>query len=182
MGRPNVPRFGNWENEIQPYTVCFDQARKYKGGKAINPNDPQDFPEMSQNVAPSSAKPGDQLRRGGGGPAMNDPPGRRSNPTTSAGRDSSFGKLPRREKVASGRSHDSSHGRARLKPLPDQSPEAETAIPRFGEWGRNPQSAENYTEIFEKARKKMQRESADRPSYKAQKQVEEASQKCCFPW
>ncbi|KAD4584363.1 hypothetical protein E3N88_21964 [Mikania micrantha] len=46
--RPNVPKFGNWENEGNAlYTTYFNEARKGKaGGKMINPNDPQENPEM----------------------------------------------------------------------------------------------------------------------------------------
>lgn len=46
--RPVVPKFGNWESEDNvPYTVYFEKARKGKtGGKMINPNDPQENPDM----------------------------------------------------------------------------------------------------------------------------------------
>ncbi|CAN4101319.1 unnamed protein product [Withania somnifera] len=53
--RPNVPKFGNWDNEENtPYTVVFENARKTRGGKMINPNDPQENPDMFPNVAPPS--------------------------------------------------------------------------------------------------------------------------------
>ncbi|XP_015077042.1 RPM1-interacting protein 4-like [Solanum pennellii] len=55
MARANVPKFGNWGNEDNtPYTVVFENARKNRGGKMINPNDPQENPDMFPNVAPSS--------------------------------------------------------------------------------------------------------------------------------
>ncbi|OVA06231.1 Pathogenic type III effector avirulence factor Avr cleavage site [Macleaya cordata] len=46
--RSHVPKFGNWENEKNvPYTAYFDKARIVKvGGKMINPNDPQQNPDM----------------------------------------------------------------------------------------------------------------------------------------
>lgn len=52
MARPTVPKFGNWESEDNvPYTVYFDKARKGKtGGKMINPNDPQENPEMFADI------------------------------------------------------------------------------------------------------------------------------------
>lgn len=64
MQRPTVPKFGNWDNEQEPYTVYFDQARKYKGGKMMNPNDP----EMYQSAAPPKPRtlPEEPVRRGGG--------------------------------------------------------------------------------------------------------------------
>lgn len=55
MARPNVPKFGNWESDDNtPYTACFDNARKTRGGKLINPNDPQENPDMFPNFAPPS--------------------------------------------------------------------------------------------------------------------------------
>lgn len=58
--RPIVPQFGNWESEDNvPYTIYFDKARKGKnGGKMINPNDPQENPDMfppSAQAPPSRA-------------------------------------------------------------------------------------------------------------------------------
>ncbi|XP_071738098.1 RPM1-interacting protein 4-like isoform X2 [Rutidosis leptorrhynchoides] len=52
MARPTVPKFGNWETEDNvPYTIFFDKARKGKtGGKMINPNDPQENPEMFADI------------------------------------------------------------------------------------------------------------------------------------
>ncbi|MBO1362121.1 hypothetical protein J2D73_20300, partial [Acetobacter sacchari] len=55
-----------------------------------------------------------------------------------------------------GKNHDSSHGtpgRSRLKPTSrgDESPDKGAAVPRFDEWDENdPQSAENFTHIFNK--------------------------------
>ncbi|KAL7172781.1 hypothetical protein ACSBR2_032286 [Camellia fascicularis] len=56
--RPQVPKFGNWENEGDvPYTLYFDKARKgKKGDKMINPNDPAENPNLFQNMA-SQAQP-----------------------------------------------------------------------------------------------------------------------------
>ncbi|KAA8543503.1 hypothetical protein F0562_021002 [Nyssa sinensis] len=58
--RPHVPKFGNWESgENVPYTVYFDKARKDRnGGKMINPNDPQENPDMFPNIeSPAEAPP-----------------------------------------------------------------------------------------------------------------------------
>ncbi|XP_071715440.1 RPM1-interacting protein 4 [Rutidosis leptorrhynchoides] len=60
MARPTVPKFGNWESEDNvPYTVYFEKARKGKtGGKMINPNDPQENPEMFADIkTPPRAAP-----------------------------------------------------------------------------------------------------------------------------
>ncbi|KAK1566850.1 hypothetical protein Q3G72_004862 [Acer saccharum] len=57
--RSHVPKFGNWESgESVPYTAYFDKARKTRGGKIINPNDPEENPDMlSEYEAPTSAPP-----------------------------------------------------------------------------------------------------------------------------
>ncbi|EPS66688.1 hypothetical protein M569_08088, partial [Genlisea aurea] len=47
--RPTVPQFGKWEGEENvPYTAYFDKARKDRGGRVINPNDPQENPQLFQ--------------------------------------------------------------------------------------------------------------------------------------
>ncbi|GMI72694.1 RPM1 interacting protein 4 [Hibiscus trionum] len=43
--RSHVPKFGDWDNDDLPYTAYFENARKEKGGKIMNPNDPEDNPE-----------------------------------------------------------------------------------------------------------------------------------------
>uniref|UniRef100_A0A7N0U4D1 RIN4 pathogenic type III effector avirulence factor Avr cleavage site domain-containing protein n=1 Tax=Kalanchoe fedtschenkoi TaxID=63787 RepID=A0A7N0U4D1_KALFE len=55
MARPHVPQFGKWEAEGNvPYTVYFDKARQGRGGKPINPNDPQENPEAFANRGPAA--------------------------------------------------------------------------------------------------------------------------------
>ncbi|CAH9129394.1 unnamed protein product [Cuscuta epithymum] len=169
MARPNVPRFGDWEKKNEPYTVYFEQARKYKDGKAINPNDPQQFQDMFQNMFPSAVA----------APATT--PSKREEPLTRG----AATRLMTKADASPRKSHNSSHGSTgRSRPKPSQSPEA-AEVPRFGEWDDiNPQ---NYTEIFNKVRKAKQQDSTNgphrpsQPSYNAKKQ-EHPSQKCCFPW
>lgn len=69
--RAKVPKFGDWQNEN--YTVCFEVARKNKGtGIMINPNDPQQNPDMFPYMDPSllpppsksKTKPEEPIRRG----------------------------------------------------------------------------------------------------------------------
>ncbi|RWR87090.1 RPM1-interacting protein 4-like protein [Cinnamomum micranthum f. kanehirae] len=51
--RSHVPKFGNWEaGETVPYTAYFDKARQGRGGKIINPNDPQDNPDAFYDKMP----------------------------------------------------------------------------------------------------------------------------------
>lgn len=50
-----MPKFGNWGGEDNtPYTIVFENARKNRGGKMINPNDPQENPDMFPNYASPS--------------------------------------------------------------------------------------------------------------------------------
>lgn len=68
--RPVVPKFGNWESEDNvPYTVYFEKARKGKtGGKMINPNDPQENPDMFPDSAqepPAGARSAPEEMLGG---------------------------------------------------------------------------------------------------------------------
>ncbi|KAK4409193.1 RPM1-interacting protein 4 [Sesamum angolense] len=209
--RSNVPKFGNWENEDNvPYTVFFDKARKNRGGKMINPNDPQENPDMFPSSdpppLPSRTRPEEPIGRGAvrpttpehrvsredgdfrqfsDSPARNENMGNRTTNESnyggrgqrparparpSAGSDQSFDRSPLhphyQAKVTGrgsgspaweGKSHDSSHGTAaksRLRPARgDESPDKGAAVPRFGEWNENdPQSAENFTHIFNKVR------------------------------
>ncbi|XP_022758709.1 RPM1-interacting protein 4-like isoform X2 [Durio zibethinus] len=63
--RSHVPKFGNWENEENvPYTTFFDKARQGRsGGKIVNPNDPQESPDLHHDyVAPSSAPPASRAK------------------------------------------------------------------------------------------------------------------------
>ncbi|KAH6837209.1 hypothetical protein C2S53_020852, partial [Perilla frutescens var. hirtella] len=203
--RANVPKFGNWENDDNvPYTVYFEKARKNKGGKMINPNDPQEnpdmFPDADPPVAPLAAKPRARADEPNGrrperrvstedGDLSNsgENPGQRAaNESSYGGRGGQRGGRPTRPSAGSeqsfersplhphyqakvmgrgngspaweGKSHDSSHGtpgRSKLRPTSrgDESPDKGAAVPRFGEWDENdPQSAENFTHIFNKVR------------------------------
>ncbi|KAL0389868.1 UNVERIFIED_CONTAM: RPM1-interacting protein 4 [Sesamum calycinum] len=172
--RSNVPKFGNWENEDNvPYTVFFDKARKNRGGKMINPNDPQENPDMFPSsdppplppARPSRTRPEEPIGRGAVRPTtpehrvsredgdfrqFSNSPARNENMGESYGRGSG-------SPAWEGKSHDSSHGTAaksRLRPARgDESPDKGAAVPRFGEWNENdPQSAENFTHIFNKVR------------------------------
>ncbi|XP_050874151.1 RPM1-interacting protein 4 isoform X1 [Lathyrus oleraceus] len=63
--RTHVPKFGNWEgSDNVPYTAYFDKARKGRTGtKMINPNDPEENPDLvldnssSEQPPPSKSKP-----------------------------------------------------------------------------------------------------------------------------
>ncbi|KAF1868404.1 hypothetical protein Lal_00008211 [Lupinus albus] len=55
--RSHVPKFGNWESEDVPYTAYFDKARQGRTGtKMINPNDPEENPDLSIDSEDLSSK------------------------------------------------------------------------------------------------------------------------------
>ncbi|KAL3828914.1 hypothetical protein ACJIZ3_017716 [Penstemon smallii] len=245
MSRANVPKFGNWENDDNvPYTVYFDKARKTKGGKMINPNDPQENPDMFPEKDPSPfapppafpakprTRPEEPIGRGSvrptpqhrmsqdegdfkqfnNSPARNEPVygggrGQRGARSTrpSIGSEQGFERSPLHPQYQAkvtggrgsnspawdGRSRDSDHatgGRSRLKASTrgDESPEKGAAVPRFGAWDENnPESAENFTHIFNKVREERNTVPGNvtgtpkHPSYGQHSQQPNKPQKCC---
>ncbi|KAK8506048.1 hypothetical protein V6N13_002703 [Hibiscus sabdariffa] len=84
--RSRVPKFGTWESEgIVPYTAYFDKAREGRNaGKIVNPNDPQESPELHQeHVAPTRAPPASRPK-----PESDEPVGRNENGNRRASGDS----------------------------------------------------------------------------------------------
>ncbi|XP_073291535.1 RPM1-interacting protein 4-like [Primulina huaijiensis] len=252
MARSNVPKFGNWESEDNvPYTVYFDKARKTKGGKMINPNDPQENPEMFENVdssphAPANAhvspsrprtRTEEPIVKGAVKPSpehgvagedvefmqSSNPPARYENtnqkaagesnygarrpkqarsPMPSAGSEQSFDHPHQHAKVGGrvggpqaleGKNYEGSQGttgksRMRQANLGDDSPDKAAAVPRFGDWENDPQSAENFTDIFQKVRDERNAGPGNvsttprHSSYPARGQPSNQPKKCCCPW
>ncbi|CAA2968447.1 RPM1-interacting 4-like isoform X2 [Olea europaea subsp. europaea] len=227
MQDPSVPKFGNWESEDNvPYTVYFDKARKNRGGKMINPNDPAENPDMFLNAdssppAPAPApptKPETSLVQPRNSPAQSENTGQRTaNDSNYVGRGARSGGHARRtagsghsiersplhphhQAKITGRgsgspawegknSYDSSHGtpgRSRLKPTQgDESPDRGAAVPVFGEWENDPQSAENFTHIFNKVREERNNGAGNvssTPKHPSQNHQSKNHKKCCFPW
>lgn len=235
MARANVPQFGNWDSDQSvPYTVYFEKARKNRGGggKMINPNDPEENPELYSIMEPSPIRQAPEpVKRGGGGGGgimstperrrnkedMNDfkPPyadlpdlnknssrktvnepnyagGRSQKPSrstrTSMGSEQSFERSPLHPQ------YQATPGRSRLRPTArgDESPGNKgAALPKFGEWDdKNPQSAENYTHIFNKVREQrsagpvpINSTPPRHPSYDARvPKPKKNSKSRCFPW
>lgn len=60
--RSHVPKFGNWDSEEDvPYTAYFEKARKGRSTKMINPNDPEENPDLLSDLS-SSAQQGPTSR------------------------------------------------------------------------------------------------------------------------
>eukprot|EP00268_Persea_americana_P038479 TRINITY_DN3805_c1_g1_i1.p1 TRINITY_DN3805_c1_g1~~TRINITY_DN3805_c1_g1_i1.p1 ORF type:complete len:279 (+),score=59.14 TRINITY_DN3805_c1_g1_i1:319-1155(+) len=55
MASSHVPKFGNWERENVPYTTYFENARRDRGAKIINPNDPEQNPDAFITVGRTSS-------------------------------------------------------------------------------------------------------------------------------
>ncbi|KAL8480759.1 hypothetical protein ACS0TY_026783 [Phlomoides rotata] len=237
MSKANVPKFGNWDDEDNvPYTVYFDKARKNKGGKMINPNDPQENPDMFPDADPSPVdtappmKPRPRPEETNGRAAVEPTPERRASKEESGNEVNYGGRVQRPARSSrpsggseqsiersplhphyqarvtgrasgspswEGKNHDSSHaphgtpGRSRLKPASrgDESPDKAAAVPRFGEWDENdPQSAENFTHIFNQVREERNTGPGNmsgtpkHPSYGTNGQRANQPKKCCFGW
>ncbi|KAG6729764.1 hypothetical protein I3842_01G047700 [Carya illinoinensis] len=62
--RSHVPKFGNWESEENvPYTAYFEKARKGRGTKMINPNDPEENPDpLSDHSSSAQQAPTSRAR------------------------------------------------------------------------------------------------------------------------
>ncbi|XP_078166987.1 RPM1 interacting protein 4 [Carex rostrata] len=163
----HVPKFGNWEEQGDtPYTAYFNNARvnRKTGGKMVNPNDPSENPEaFSSHASPMHA--------GSGSDPSN------LNPSQN--------QRDREEVVRTSRDHGhlSEHVKrqSRTSGTPDRSPlhpgrtkvkatsrgddmlEAGSALPKFGEWDKDPSAAEGYTDIFNKVKEEKQTGSSKSP-------------------
>lgn len=179
MARPHVPQFGKWEGESNvPYTVYFEKARQGRGGKVINPNDPQENPEAFGNGAPppqpmherKASREGQDLKPGNVGrqTEVNQVGEGNRRPTkTSLGSEHSIDRSPlhpHHQAKITGRGSGSpyregkgstGHGtpeRSRLRSRDDDF-EKGAAVPKFGEWDEeNPASADGFTHIFNQVR------------------------------
>lgn len=224
MERPHVPAFGDWKNgDNVPYTVYFDKARKGRGGgKLINPNDPEENPDLFSNSSSSAqpplsgarVEPEEPVRQR---PGISTPERRRSREESephrrparhSAGSEQSVERSPLHRQARgpakdSGAtihsydgksSYDSSHGtpgrsRVRSDARGDDMPEKGAAVPKFGEWEKDPASAEGFTGIFEQVRAERQTGVGrvpgpnETPNSHIRKPIPDDSAKCfCFPW
>ncbi|KAL6967999.1 hypothetical protein U1Q18_033802 [Sarracenia purpurea var. burkii] len=218
--RPHVPAFGKWENDDNvPYTLYFDKARKGRGGgKMINPNDPQENPDMfpntvvppAQDQRPTSKEDG-EFRQLTDSPARNNNTGRRISGESpnhrnggrpvrqSSGPDRPIDRSPLHRSASPGgeekNSFDSSHGapgRSRMKPVNrgEEAPKRNVAVPVFGDWEKNPSTADGYTDIFNtvlqqkhEGTRKAPGGGNEPPYTTPRKQNTTDDAKCsCFPW
>lgn len=160
MATSKVPKFGAWEGG-ENYTVYFDNARKKKtNGQMINPNDPEENPEMfQQNGGPAQALRADPKGQQAKVPQFgawengenvgytayfeNKRKGKNGEPTASQNEPKMNRDMqPRKDPPAQARP-------APAKPEPQQ--EARSKVPQFGAWEGAGEAG--YTQSFENVRK-----------------------------
>ncbi|GJN04062.1 hypothetical protein PR202_ga21573 [Eleusine coracana subsp. coracana] len=184
QNKSHVPKFGNWEKEGNvPYTLYFENARKGKGGKMINPNDPAENPEAFSSSSVAAPSP-NRSSEGGGrstpppqhqspNPYAREPPPRRGRASGGGGGGYSVEQSPVHpysNKAAGDYSSESAAGYGLVANSVDRSrgksggggsrgnetPTRGSAVPKFGDWDSNPASADGYTHIFNKVREEKQ--------------------------
>ncbi|CAL9779197.1 unnamed protein product, partial [Musa acuminata subsp. burmannicoides] len=168
--RGHVPRFGDW-NQNAAYTTYFETARKGKatGSNIVNPNDPEQSPELhkpgalaaepsypypKQGPVNQQPKPnnGREERQLEGGYAPAPPQSRNSSQGTTVDRygrnhaaarrnPGEVGYIPSPSPVSPSRAGNARGGLAGRQRA--------TAVPKFGEWdATDPKSSPGYTVIF----------------------------------
>ncbi|XP_060186165.1 RPM1-interacting protein 4-like [Lycium barbarum] len=207
----HVPKFGNWDGENVPYTAYFENARKVnKGGKMINPNDPEENPEAfaygryddaSVNVSPAKV------------PSFETPQynyGHRRNPSGSGQNKSigstnsnseSFG-VTQRHRKSDVKKNKNDRGNGFVPPSPnrlikssrnpsdDLSCSSAASVPKFGAWDeKDPKSGEGFTVIFNKVKEEkhiaaskfpMVQPHSSMPSSHNQKRNAKSKVFCCL--
>lgn len=193
----SVPKFGDWASEGGsqeiPYTICFDNARKGRSssGKIINPNDPQQNPNLfpygatqrdePRNLAPqgirttTTSQPDRKTR-------ANDRPNSRS--VTPSTRTENGSKLSRpqnnhgytptptyKNNAAAAAADHAKTSRVAVSPAPpfdsvrgNRGGGNGIVLPKFGEWdAKNSAAGEGYTQVFNKVREEKKNSSGMTP-------------------
>ncbi|KAL9671553.1 hypothetical protein QQ045_009122 [Rhodiola kirilowii] len=152
--KAHVPKFGNWEGDNVPYTVYFEKARKGKaGGRRLNPNDPEDNPEIFKALAGRLENQNKPVKDDRSDSEVSNNQHRREKPG--------------HKKVSNGSSYSSFSSSVSSGPPPkaksDQNPPSSNlpkpkhhraaSIPKFGAWdAADPTSGEGFTVIFNKVK------------------------------
>ncbi|XP_010547099.1 PREDICTED: RPM1-interacting protein 4-like isoform X2 [Tarenaya hassleriana] len=210
--RPNVPKFGDWQNDT-PFSVVFENARKKK-----NPHDPKGNPELPSNQGSPSRHPrtpnptrheppkqilkqgsngfrqnrgGEEFRRFAPSPAQSDKNSTRVRT-----------QVPPRESHNNNRPYGGGNinqAETNRRPPPPQNPRPianvrgqqyrAPAIPPFPGKGSN---SENYTHIFEQVRVDRHQEGGrtsvgSTPTHPINHHPHSSPpnispKSCCFPW
>ncbi|KAF5742132.1 hypothetical protein HS088_TW09G00174 [Tripterygium wilfordii] len=203
----HVPKFGNWDKDNVPYTAYFENARKEKGSRMMNPNDPEENPEAFSLGTPSSVlsfgshesnQAGKQKMEGkalssesvstdksSSDQSLMHPSHRRSRidrkKTLVEGSHSLSSSVSANSRNTSSASHQSSSTRQRT-----------ASVPKFGSWDEaDPRSGDGFTLIFAKVKEEKHKASQvpivpPRPNNRFDNQRMEGSSSskskfcCCF--
>lgn len=169
----HVPKFGNWDSDDVPYTICFENARELRAtGITFDPNDPDTYPPAA--VVNQKSIPADNRRHHDG----RDYHQRRaignsgSEKLSSERSGSDYALL--KEAKQSGRKKKNSNGaegmsrftptttvggKGNRNPRVRRNNEGEmmASVPKFGSWDvRDPKSGDGYTAIFNKVKTEKQ--------------------------
>ncbi|XP_022142617.1 RPM1-interacting protein 4-like [Momordica charantia] len=168
----HVPKFGNWDTDDVPYTICFENAGELRAaGVTFDPNDPDTYPPEAFPAANHRSNPSDRRRHHDHHRRPREQPNRDRRSSGSeklsserSGSDYSLLKEPggRRKKINNG-----VDGISRFPPTaaghggnPNPNPRARrnegemvASVPKFGSWdARDPKSGDGYTAIFNKVK------------------------------
>ncbi|KAL9239131.1 hypothetical protein vseg_013480 [Gypsophila vaccaria] len=152
-----VPKFGAWEAN-ENFTVYFDTARKTKNnGQKINPNDPEENPDLFGGSAQAQAAPSQTRSDEQAAPSRTRsdeqaaPSRTRSDEQREARRGGpSFAeKEPRAQTRPAVAKAETKEARPQYVPTPPQ--EGRAKVPQFGAW--NGGEGTQYTAYFDSARK-----------------------------
>ncbi|KAH9618509.1 hypothetical protein KSS87_012581 [Heliosperma pusillum] len=141
-----VPKFGAWEGGNENFTVYFDTARKTKhNGMKINPNDPEENPDLFGGSAQAQAQDGPSETRAD--------EQRKTNTQAQAQNGPSQTRADGERKTNSGGSSVTENKpQAQAQTRPGPKPQVGRAkVPQFGGW--NGEEGTQYTAYFETARK-----------------------------
>ncbi|XP_039166698.1 RPM1-interacting protein 4 [Eucalyptus grandis] len=138
----HVPKFGNWDSDNIPYTACFENARREKAGVKMNPNDPEENPEM--------------FMLGRGGVDID------NDSQASVAFEHNISEGHRRFNV-----HRRTPSDQQRDDLQEDSPKVHRrapSIPKFGAWDEtDPRSGEGFTVIFSKVKEEKHNASSKIP-------------------
>lgn len=146
-----VPKFGAWEGG-ENYTVYFENARKVKSnGQMINPNDPQDNPDMfPQNGTPIQT-PSTPSRAESQGQQAKLPQFGAWDNGDNVGYTVYFENARKNKTVEPTKAESQAQAQARPATIKPETQEARSKMPQFGAWNEGENVA--YTAYFDNARK-----------------------------
>ncbi|KAM7262770.1 hypothetical protein ACFE04_000453 [Oxalis oulophora] len=163
--RSHVPKFGNWENNINTtYTTCFEDARNNKLGVRMNPNDPEENPEAFPYANMANKRHNDN--KIGTPESTSDRPRGAGHRRLKSDQKKS---LTLNEGGGSNNNNSSSitPGHSRMKSTGSYSYSSSNknhhrtpSVPKFGDWdATDPTSGEGFTFIFDKVKEEKQNPS-----------------------